>query len=107
MATEDKDLLAAAKARVARQEAIKAKRAEEREKREGETKDAAFKRIALRRTNNALDEIAKLRGLSSKANYEYTPEQTGKIIAALRAEVDKVEADFARGGPTKSEGFNL
>lgn len=73
-----------------------------------ETKAEAFTRIALRRTNKALDAIALLRGLSNKGNYEYTAEQTAKIVSALRAGVDKVESDFAAGGPVKNDsGFTL
>lgn len=104
----EKQLLEEAKQREARKAELAARRAEEREKREGESKADAFKRIALRRTNSALDAIASLRSLSAKGNYDYTPEQFNKITAALRAEVDKVEADFQRGGPAKNEsGFDL
>lgn len=107
-ANTDEALLEAARAREARKAELRAKREDERAKRAGESKDAAFKRIATRRTNQALDAIALLRGLANKANYEYTPEQFAQIIKALRAGVDKVEADFTAGGPQRAEnGFVL
>lgn len=107
-ATNDEALLVAARAKEARRLELRQKREAEREKRAGESKDDAFKRIATRRTNQALDSIALLRGLANKANYEYTDGQYEQIVRALRAGVDKVEADFKAGGPQRAEnGFSL
>ncbi len=91
-----------------RKAANKAKRDAEREARAGETKSDAFKRIATRRVNQALDTIATMRGLANKANYDYSEEQTNKIISALQGGIDKLAADFKAGGVRRADnGFGL
>lgn len=71
-----------------------------------ETKADKFARLAVTRTNKALDAIAMIGGLAAKNNYEYTDEQTAKIIAALEAEVAKIKDKFA-GKAEAAVGFAL
>lgn len=96
-------IIAAAAAKDVRSAELKAKRDTLREERSGETKADAFKRIAVRRTSNVLDQLGSMRGLANKGNYDYSAEQTGKVIAAIRAAVDKLEADFKNGGPQRND----
>lgn len=73
-----------------------------------ETKAEKFTRIATGRTNKALNAIASLGGLASKANYDYTSEQWEKIYSALLAEMNKVKAKVDAGGTvTNDAGFSL
>lgn len=73
-----------------------------------ETKAEKFARIAQSRTNKALAAIAALGGLSSKANYDYTPEQWEKIYTALLGEINKVKAKVDAGGNARVDaGFTL
>ena len=53
-------------------------------------KASNFKRLAVTRTNKALDSIRVLGNLGSP-NYERTPEQVDAIMAALHGAVDEVE----------------
>lgn len=71
-----------------------------------ETKADKFKRIAEKRTSNALDAIASIGGLAAKNNYEYTPEQVSKIMGALKGEISKLEDKFA-GKVEAATGFTL
>jgi len=57
-------------------------------------KAADFKRLAVKRTNRALDSIRLIGNLSS-ANYESTPEQVEAILGALRTSLAELEGKFA------------
>lgn len=70
-----------------------------------ETPAQRFTRLATMRTNKAIKAIAGLSKLSGHW-YERTDAQTGKIIAALRDEVAKVERAFA-GKSGQGGGFSL
>lgn len=72
-----------------------------------ETKAEKFTRLAVSRTNKALDAIATIGGLAAKGNYEYTPEQVAKIFGALEAEMTKLQGKFQNPDAVKSEGFSL
>jgi len=67
-------------------------------------KAADFKRLAVKRTNRALNSIRLIGNLSS-ANYEKTPEQVELILSALRASVAEVEGKFA--GSSDRPEFSL
>ena len=71
-----------------------------------ETKAAKFQRLAVNRTNKALDAIASIGGLSNKGNYEYTEEQVAKIFGALEAELTKLQGKF-KGTVKEEAGFTL
>ena len=68
---------------------------EEQDAVQGETKEQRFQRLATKRTQAALQKI-KLLGNLTSSSYAYTPEQAAKILTALRAAVDAVEAKFNR-----------
>jgi len=60
-----------------------------------ETKAAKFKRVGEIRINNTLGEMRKLRNLSRRQDYDFTPEQVDTIIGTLKEEIKKIEAAFA------------
>jgi hypothetical protein len=72
-----------------------------------ETKADKFKRLAVSRTNKALDAISNLGGLASTTNYEYTDEQVAKIFAALEGEMTKLQARFKSPDAVAVTGFSL
>lgn len=72
-----------------------------------ETKADKFKRIAENRVSKALSAIATIGGLASKANYDYTDDQVGKIIGALNSEVDVLKNRFAKPEQKVKSGFQL
>lgn len=72
-----------------------------------ETKADRFKRLAIARTNKALDAIANIGGLANKGNYEYDDEAAKKILQALEGEVVKLAAKFTNPTATATEGFTL
>ena len=59
-----------------------------------ETKREAFKRLAERRTNSALDRIRVIGNLSNPYAYEYTDEDVRLIFAALEQELKVTRAKF-------------
>lgn len=59
-----------------------------------ETKREAFKRLAERRTNAALDRIRVVGNLSNPYAYEYTDEDVRLIFAALEQELKVTRAKF-------------
>jgi hypothetical protein len=75
---------------------------------QGETKEQRFQRLATKRTQAALQKIRLLGNLTS-SSYAYTPEQAGRIIGALRAAVDAIEAKFnrVRGSGKPETSFSL
>lgn len=52
-----------------------------------ETKDQAFRRLAIPRVENILDRIRILGNLADKSRYAYTEEQVDKIEMALNEAV--------------------
>ena len=81
---------------------------EEQEAVQGETKEQRFQRLATKRTQAALQKIRLLGNLTS-SSYGYTTDQASKIIGALRAAVDAVEAKFnrVRGTQAAETSFTL
>ena len=81
---------------------------EEQEAVQGETKEQRFQRLATKRTQAALQKIRLLGNLTT-SSYGYTPEQAAKIISALRAAVETVEAKFnrVRGTQNAETSFSL
>jgi len=67
-------------------------------------KSSSFKRLAVSRTNKALNDIRLIGNLAS-ANYDSTPEQIEHVFNALRASIAEAEARFA--GVTERETFTL
>ena len=75
---------------------------------QGETKEQRFQRLATKRTQAALQKIRLITNLTS-SSYAYTPEQAAKIVGALRAAVETVEAKFnrVRGSQPAETSFSL
>jgi hypothetical protein len=64
-----------------------------------ESKADRFRRIAGKRTADALKAIEKVGATSRSTTYEYTDEQVDKIVSAMREKVDGVEKALkAHGG---------
>lgn len=59
-----------------------------------ESKADRFKRIASRRTQNALEAIRRLTHCANHTSYEYTEEQAKKILDAVIAAVHDLERRF-------------
>lgn len=70
-----------------------------------ETKAQAFVRLGNPRVNAVLEKLRILGNLSSRSQYDYTPEQVDRVFARIRDEVDAVEQKF-RGKQDKEE-FSL
>lgn len=71
-----------------------------------ETKAERFGRLAVRRVNDAVKRISRVANLANRSSYEYTDEQSGKIIFALRDALNSVEDAFA-GQDKKVSGFTF
>ena len=73
-----------------------------------ESKEQKFQRLATKRTQAALEKIRLITNLTG-SGYSYTPEQAAKIIGALRAAVNTVEAKFnrVRGTQVERSAFSL
>lgn len=59
-----------------------------------ETKAERFTRLGQKRVPRALKAIATVRNLASRTSYEYTPEQSKKIVDALTAELSALRQAF-------------
>lgn len=59
-----------------------------------ETKNAAFKRLAGNRTNNAIKNIRLLGNLSNKHNYAYTEEDFKRIFGSVENELKLAKSKF-------------
>ena len=66
-----------------------------------ETKKEKFIRLAVSRTNNALDNIRLIGNLSNKIVYDYTGEQVEKIFSALEQAIEEAKGKFAGEKPKR------
>jgi hypothetical protein len=71
-----------------------------------EDKATKFKRIAGKRTADAIAAIEKVGATTRPSTYEYTDEQAEKIVTALDDAVKAVRQSFADKGGTKAS-FDL
>jgi len=71
-----------------------------------ESREERFKRIAQKRVNIALEKI-RLIGNLACPNYIYTPDQTEKIITALRTSIADVESKFKSTSQKNKTNFEL
>jgi hypothetical protein len=62
-----------------------------------ETKEAAFKRLAVKRTNRLLKDISLVGNLADKGNYSYNSLQVYKIFKSIEAELHDAKARFNKG----------
>lgn len=65
-----------------------------------ESREDKFKRIAVKRTSKALQQIRLIGNLATSV-YSYTPEQVQKIEAALYTAVEETMAGFNKAKITK------
>ena len=70
-------------------------------------KKAKFREIGKRRVENALKSIRVIGKLSNKNNYDYTPDDVGKLIRALNKEVTLLKAKFESGGKEEDPTFDF
>lgn len=71
-----------------------------------ESKSQRFKRVAEKRTTNAIKALRLIGNCSSKNNYDYSDEQIKKIFSAIETELKNAKAKFSISQKTK-EDFRL
>lgn len=76
-------------------------------KRTKESKEAAFIKLAEKRTNNALRSLDLIANLSNKYYYNYSEEQIGKIFSALKDRLSEAEEAFMKASSNTKEDFKL
>lgn len=70
-------------------------------------KRAKFVQLANQRVARAIDQIRLIGNLSNRAAYDFTEEDTKKIIKALQKAVDTTKARFADRGEAGEQSFSL
>ena len=65
-----------------------------------------FIRLAEGRVTRAIDSIRVIGNLSNRSNYEYTADDSKKIIDALQTEINALKVQFMPR-PTSNKGFKL
>jgi hypothetical protein len=65
-----------------------------------------FIRLAEGRVTRAIDSIRVIGNLSNRSNYEYTTEDSKRIIDALQSEINALKVQFKPKTPS-SKGFKL
>jgi len=65
-----------------------------------------FIRLAEGRVTRAIDSIRVIGNLSNRSNYEYTEEDSRRIIDALQAEITALKVQF-KPRPASNNGFKL
>ncbi len=65
-----------------------------------------FIRLAEGRVTRAIDSIRVIGNLSNRSNYEYTAEDSKKIIDALQSEINALKVQF-KPRETTNKGFKL
>ena len=73
----------------------------------GSTKREKFRYLAEKRTNMALQAIARISNLSNKQIYEFDEAEVRKILKALRDAINAVEHRFASPKAKSGPGFKL
>lgn len=70
-------------------------------------KRSKFVQLANQRVTKALDQIRLIGNLSNRAAYDFTDEDTKKIVKALQRAVDSTKARFSETGGGSDQGFKL
>lgn len=70
-------------------------------------KRAKFVQLANQRVTRAIDQIRLVGNLSNRAAYEFTEEDSKKIVKALQRAVDTAKARFVDSGGAADQSFNL
>lgn len=73
----------------------------------GKEKRDRFVRLAVKRVNRAIKDMRLVGNLSNRAVYEYTEEDTKKIVKALQKEIDSVKSRFSGPGGGADNEFEL
>lgn len=68
-------------------------------------REERFKKIAVKRVNNILEDFRLLGNCSNKGNYEYTDDEVRKIFEAIEKELIKCKNKFK--GIKDKEEFRL
>ncbi|WP_203641103.1 hypothetical protein [Levilactobacillus andaensis] len=73
-----------------------------------ETKEDKFRRLAERRTNDAISRIRLLGNLANRNNYEYSDQQVNEMFTAIDKELKqaKKKYDDELGNENKSFSFS-
>lgn len=70
-------------------------------------KRAKFVQLANQRVSKAIDQIRLVGNLSNRAAYEFTDEDTKKIVKALQKAVEATRTRFSDPGSSPEQGFRL
>lgn len=70
-------------------------------------KRAKFVQLANQRVTKALEQIRLVGNLSNRAAYDFTEEDTKKIVKALQKAVDTTKARFSEAGGSSDQSFTL
>lgn len=70
-------------------------------------KRGRFVKLANQRVTKALDQIRLVGNLSNRTAYDFTDEDTKKIVKALQQAVDAAKARFSQTGSSGEQGFTL
>lgn len=70
-------------------------------------KAVRFKNRAENQASKVIAEIEKLRKLSNKKYYAYTPEQISELFGAIQTVLDDAKANFTSGSPEKKKLFTF
>jgi arginine repressor len=74
--------------------------------RELKDKSSKFVELAEKRVSRTLNDLKLIRNLSNKNYYEYSDEQSKKIIRVLQQELDLLKKSFQNLN-SKEKGFKL
>ena len=66
-----------------------------------------FLELANKRVSRTLKDIGLVANLANRRNYDYTEEESRKIVKTLQAKVDQVKRDFESGLETSKNKFEL
>ena len=70
-------------------------------------KRAKFIELANKRVTKCVKDMKLVGNLANRANYEFSDEDTKKIVRALQREVDSIRSRFADNGSAADLDFSL
>lgn len=70
-------------------------------------KSAKFVELAEKRVNRAINDMRLIGNLSNKNYYDYTDDQSKKIIRALQQELENIKKSFQSSSNDLSDKFKL
>lgn len=76
-------------------------------KKETETKDDRFRRLAERRMNDLIEKFRLVGNLADKRNYNYTDEQAKQIIRAAEVQMKELRLRFQSEEAEKAKNFRF